>query len=1331
MFRSRAVLVLALCICALLGDVASAQTPPFPEETSPTLSVPLLAGKSTRIGSVNVRVEGAELVVDYALDPDWTLNETQLHIASSWTLIPQNKNRHPTPGRFAQKGQHAPGTRMVSYRRPLVELRGHDLVLAAHADVVHSGGRAEGAWAEGTRFASQGSWATWFTYTPAGRILLDQGPGWVLISVRGTLAEAAGASNALDRAAAAAGTGEDYEAQLYLLYGALGIRNAPLPDYFEEGLLDSQLPEEVVHVVSRETVDGIMASLDAGQWTPEIAAIAEPLDVTRGLFSRCATHEKSIDKSYELGGKNYDKDFDLGSGFKGKLHVRGELDGSVNGEVKYNVKRNKVFGGCVPYAVGFNSARLFGNADVNAEVTLTGTYERSDSFGPREIAKPHLGSVTFTVGYIPVTIGFNLPISTGMDLKTEVTGTINYTGTKLASGSFDWTCTLKECHGSGDFATDGATHTITAGLSGHVHPEPWVDVGVRAYLYTEWFAYAQVGLRPYALGDLWGYAGNNCGDAEGDGSFETVQALTFDLDYRVDITGEASAFSIAQWERTLKTGQRSHLTFFDVIGSSAMQPQLHGPASLVVSTPGEYKVRMRPCWPYTEDVTYQVNWGDGAAQTLDGAPGTEVSASHTWTAVGDRTVVATSLRDKHGREMNQSTSRTIQVKPCPPPAISQQPQPVTVDSGQEATLFVVSEATAFQWYQGTSGDTANPLAGATGNTLKVTPAQTTSYWVRVSKDCGGQADSDAATVTVNVSCQAPGTDGLACGGDGNHTCRAGQCVCTNCASGACCGAGGNSYCDGQTFLDPDTGYSGVCTSNLPACTAANDFDGTNTMYHDGEVLGCVKANGTYQWYPRRPSPRCQEVSAVCGFLCSTHYNDGSGFMCDQNGVWNQSPPLSYCYDGTIPEGWSCQTPPACTPPQILSEPQSATLQEGQSITLSTAASGTSPAFQWYLGNSGDTSNPLLVGIGDSIVVSPSTTTSYWVRASNACGSDDSQTATVTVSVICVPSSITVQPQSRTIAAGQSATFGVGATGTSPLSYQWYEGQAGDTSNPVLGGTAASVTVAPSSTTSYWVRVSNACGSQDSAGATVEVEDVCVAPDLEAHPQSATIDQGGFTVLWVAASGTSLSYQWYEGTAPNTSSPVPGGTDTTLMVSPASTTSYWVRVANDCGVADSDTATVTVNVNACGPDGAACGGDGHHTCQGGQCVCTDCGSPVCCGAPGNTYCDGQQITDPSYFYTAACTSSLPACGPGNDFNGDDEVFHDGDVLACVKYNGAHQWFPRRPSPLCQTVAQVCDYLCAYNTGGGMGFQCEDNGFWSQNPPLPYCYGGTIPESFLCN
>ena len=139
----------------------------------------------------------------------------------------------------------------------------------------------------------------------------------------------------------------------------------------------------------------------------------------------------------------------------------------------------------------------------------------------------------------------------------------------------------------------------------------------------------------------------------------------------------------------------------------------------------------------------------------------------------------------------------------------------------------------------------------------------------------------------------------------------------------------------------------------------------------------------------------------------------------------------------------------------------------------------------------------------------------------------------------------------------------------------------------------------------------------------------------------------------------------------------------------------------------------------------------HTWQNNQCLCTDCGSPVCCGSSGNSFCDGQQIQDPNTGYTGACASTLPACGPWNDFSGDDELYHDGDILGCVKHDGAHEWFPRRPSPRCQEAGSTCTYLCAYNLAGGAGFMCESSGWWSQSPPLPYCYGGTVPEEFKCD
>jgi hypothetical protein len=96
--------------------------------------------------------------------------------------------------------------------------------------------------------------------------------------------------------------------------------------------------------------------------------------------------------------------------------------------------------------------------------------------------------------------------------------------------------------------------------------------------------------------------------------------------------------------------------------------------------------------------------------------------------------------------------------------------------------------------------------------------------------------------------------------------------------------------------------------------------------------------------------------------------------------------------------------------------------------------------------------------------------------------------------VCAPNSctapgITGQPTSRTITSGSSTTLSVTATGTAPLSYQWYIGASGNTASPVSGGTGTSLTVSPAATTSYWVRVSNSCGSVNSSTATVTVTTV--------------------------------------------------------------------------------------------------------------------------------------------------------------------------------------------------------------------------------------------------
>jgi len=86
-----------------------------------------------------------------------------------------------------------------------------------------------------------------------------------------------------------------------------------------------------------------------------------------------------------------------------------------------------------------------------------------------------------------------------------------------------------------------------------------------------------------------------------------------------------------------------------------------------------------------------------------------------------------------------------------------------------------------------------------------------------------------------------------------------------------------------------------------------------------------------------------------------------------------------------------------TAPAITTQPASITIPSGATATLSVAASGSSPAIQWYRGASGVTTDPVTGATSTSFTTPALTaTTSYWARASNAAGSANSSAATVTV-----------------------------------------------------------------------------------------------------------------------------------------------------------------------------------------------------------------------------------------------------------------------------------------------------------------------------------------------
>jgi hypothetical protein len=92
---------------------------------------------------------------------------------------------------------------------------------------------------------------------------------------------------------------------------------------------------------------------------------------------------------------------------------------------------------------------------------------------------------------------------------------------------------------------------------------------------------------------------------------------------------------------------------------------------------------------------------------------------------------------------------------------------------------------------------------------------------------------------------------------------------------------------------------------------------------------------------------------------------------------------------------------------------------------------------------------------------------------------------------CVPATIVQQPVDAN-AGGGTVTFMVTVSGTEPITYQWYE----DTLL-MSGETNASLTVADTSTSSYYVAVSNPCGSAQSN--TVGVVGECVPVVITSQP----------------------------------------------------------------------------------------------------------------------------------------------------------------------------------------------------------------------------------------
>jgi uncharacterized repeat protein (TIGR01451 family) len=166
--------------------------------------------------------------------------------------------------------------------------------------------------------------------------------------------------------------------------------------------------------------------------------------------------------------------------------------------------------------------------------------------------------------------------------------------------------------------------------------------------------------------------------------------------------------------------------------------------------------------------------------------------------------------------------------------------------------------------------------------------------------------------------------------------------------------------------------------------------------------------------------------------------------------------------------------------------------------------------------------------------------------------------------------LTTPPEGQTKCAGATATFTVVATGTAPLSYQWYFNEI----TAVTGATADTLSlpnVQVGQAGNYTVVVTNLEGAVTSVVAVLVVN---ANPTVTVN--SETICAGGTATLTATTSAASPTYSWSPG----------GATTASIQVSPTSTTVYSVTVTDGtttCSASGSGTVTVnplpTVTVNS--------------------------------------------------------------------------------------------------------------------------------------------------------
>ncbi len=208
----------------------------------------------------------------------------------------------------------------------------------------------------------------------------------------------------------------------------------------------------------------------------------------------------------------------------------------------------------------------------------------------------------------------------------------------------------------------------------------------------------------------------------------------------------------------------------------------------------------------------------------------------------------------------------------------------------------------------------------------------------------------------------------------------------------------------------------------------------------------------------------------------------------------------------------------CSTPVISVQPTLLKRCTGESASFSVTATGVDLQYQWYLNGiaiSGATSSTYSIAS-----VANSNYGSYYCKISTLCTSVQSNSVTLSSD----PQVTTTDPSSIPVCQGAAKTISVTASGTAPITYQWYQ------NSSAIGGAITNTysisSMASGNAGTYYCKVTNPSCSSGVNSSPVALSFNNNTISISSHPSDTSKDIGKTASFTVGISGLgSFTYVW--------------------------------------------------------------------------------------------------------------------------------------------------------------------------------------------------------------